>query len=71
VYNDDYSNKERVDMYSIGKNGNPDIAFCQKIEADALVKAYEKDQLKGRLKEIAANLDDEDNAVIMLVKHKK
>lgn len=71
VYNDDYSNRERVDMYSIGKNGNPDIAFCQKIDADILVKAYERDQLKGKLKEIAANPDEEDNAVIMLAKYKE
>lgn len=71
VYNGDYSNKERVDMYTMGKNGNPNIAFCKKIDAYALVQAYEKDQLKGKLKEIAAQLDEESNPVIMLATYKK
>ncbi|MDH6358079.1 6-bladed beta-propeller [Parabacteroides sp. PF5-9] len=70
VYNGDYSNKERVLMYSLGRNGNPNIAFCQKIDAHLLVSAYEKDQLKGELKEIAATLNEESNPVIMLVKYK-
>lgn len=33
--------------------------------------SYKKGQLKGRLKEIAATLDEESNPVIMLIKHKK
>ena len=36
-----------------------------------LVEAYEKGQLKGKLKEIAANLDEESNPVVMLLKKKK
>jgi len=36
-----------------------------------LVEAHKKGLLKGKLKEIAATLDEEDNPVIMLVKHKK
>ncbi len=58
-------------MYTMGKNGNPNIAFCKKTDAYTLVEAYKKDQLKGKLKEIAAQLDKESNPVIMLVKHKK
>jgi hypothetical protein len=46
------------------------IATWQSLEADKLVEACEKGQLKGRLKEIAAELDEEDNPVIMLIKHK-
>ena len=41
------------------------------LEASDLTEAYEKGQLKGRLKEIAATLDEEANPVIMLIKHKK
>ena len=45
------------------------IAACQTLEAPDLVEAYQAGKLQGRLKEIAAGLDEEDNAVIMLVKY--
>jgi hypothetical protein len=69
VYNDDFSNKRQVYM-----NSNPvndEIASWQPLQAPDLVKAYEKGQLKGHLKEIAAGLNEESNPVIMLIKHKK
>jgi hypothetical protein len=69
LYNGDYSNKRTVDM--IQKNINDGIVFWQKIESYELVESYEKGELKGKLKEIAAKLDAEDNPVIMLVKNKK
>jgi hypothetical protein len=50
---------------------NEEIATWHSLEAPDLVQAYEKGQLKGRLKELAAELDEESNPVIMLVKHKK
>ena len=69
VYNGDYSNRMIV---NISQNTlDNEIAFQQKIDADQLVEAYEKGELKGILKEIAAGLDAEDNPVIMLAKHKK
>jgi hypothetical protein len=70
VYNDDYTNKKSVSMFRKTVN-NDEIAFTLKIEADELVEDYEKGILKGKLKEIAAKLKEEDNPVIMLVKHKK
>jgi len=69
VYNDDYSNKRPISMML--KTINTEIAFWQKIEADDLVESYEKGILKGRLKEIAAKLEEESNPVIMLAKYKK
>ena len=69
VINDDFSTKTLVDMSQ--KTINNEIAFSLKLEADELVEALEKGQLKGKLKEIAAGLKEEDNPVIMLVKHKK
>jgi hypothetical protein len=43
-----------------------------RLNASRLVEIYKKDQLKeGKLKEIAASLDEDDNPVIMLVKQKK
>lgn len=69
VYNGDYSNKKQVYMNSIPVNS--EIATRHILPANELVEAYEKGQLKGRLKEIAAELNEESNPVIMLVKHKK
>ena len=72
VYNSDFSNKKPVDMvYDITLINNNEIAFLQRIEASDLVEAYEKGLLKGKLKEIAAGLNEESNAVIMLAKYKK
>jgi hypothetical protein len=69
VYNDDYSDKRPVLMKT--QPVNDEIATWQRIEAHRLVEAYEKGELKGRLKDIAAMLDEESNPVIMLIKHKK
>jgi len=68
VLNNDFSN---VTVELIQKNGNKEIAFWQKIEAGYLVESYKRGELKNKLKEIAAKLDEEDNPVIMLVKHKE
>jgi hypothetical protein len=70
LYNDDYSNKQRVSMVT-WETQNDEIAFWQKIEAYELVKSYRKGELKGKLKNVAAGLDEESNPVIMLVKNKR
>jgi len=69
VYNDDYNNDEEAFLKSRPLNG--EIPSCQYLEAWKLVQDYKGGRLKGRLKEIAAKLDPEDNPVIMLIKHKK
>lgn len=69
VYNNDYSSKEEVYMKSLP--GNEEIASILYLEAPKLVEDHERGRLKGRLKEIAASLDEESNPVIMLIKHKK
>ncbi len=70
MYNDDFTNKQPVSMIGrIGYNG--DVIFWDTIEAYILVEAYKKGELKGRLKEIAATLNEESNPVIMLAKYKK
>jgi len=70
VMNDDFPNQININMIR-NAAANDEIAFQQKIESYQLVEAYKKGELKGRLKEIAAELDVEDNPVIMLVKYKK
>lgn len=68
VYNGDYEKrKENMSVCALGK----DIAFTTRLEAFDLIEANEQGKLKGRLKEIAAKLNEEDNPVIMLVKYKK
>ena len=69
VYNGDYTNKRPLEM--IKKTENDEIAFYQIWQAHELVEAHEKGELKGKLKEIASTLDEDDNPVIMLVKYKK
>jgi hypothetical protein len=70
VYNDDFSEKTHVNMKSTPIND--EIAVWQLLEAEKLVESYNKGELKdGKLKEIAAKLSEEDNPVIMLIKHKK
>lgn len=69
LYNDDYTNKEKIILNSNALCSETPI--LKAIEAADLVEAYENGELKGKLKEIAAELDEEDNPVIMLVKHKK
>ena len=69
VYNGDYSNEKLVNMFQDSVNDK--IAFWQKIEADELVEDFKNGVLKGRLKEIAAGIEEESNPVIMLVKYKK
>jgi hypothetical protein len=76
VYNDDFTNKKPVNlvyeypMFTLVNNN--EIAVMKKLEANELVEAYKEGKLKeGRLKEIAAGLDEESNPVIMLIKYKK
>lgn len=70
LYNNDYSNKERVNI-GIWRNTNDEIGYYQKIEAYELFDAYKKNKLKGKLKDVASKLDEDSNAVIMLIKNKK
>jgi hypothetical protein len=68
VYNHDFSERtEDMSQRSI----NNETACCVTLEAPDLVEAYGKGKLNGKLGEIAAKLDEEDNPVIMLIKYKR
>jgi hypothetical protein len=69
IYNGDYTSKREVDMTS--RPLDPEFVIGQSLQAHELAEAYGKGVLKGKLKEIAAKLDEESNPVIMLIKHKK
>ena len=68
ILNADYTNKQKVNMISNWGVGN--IATFEKLEAYKLIEAYEKDELKGTLKDVASLLNEESNPVIMLIKYK-
>jgi len=69
VINGDFVKRKTVDMTSHPVNSG--IAAFQNIDAYQLVEAYKKDELKGKLKEIAAKLKEGSNPVIMVMKYKK
>jgi hypothetical protein len=71
VYNDDYTDKRSVKVDKSVPVIHEEIASWLPLEAPQLIEDYEKGKLKGKLKEIAANLNEESNPVIMLIKHKK
>ncbi|MGL5563912.1 MAG: 6-bladed beta-propeller, partial [Tannerellaceae bacterium] len=54
----------------IGRTVDHEFAIGQSLQAHQLVEAYEKGELKGKLNEIAAQLEEESNPVIILAKHK-
>jgi hypothetical protein len=70
VYNGDYLTKKEILMKAT-RPVNHEIESWYLLEAHQLVESYKKGELKGKLKEIAATLDEESNPVIMLIKHKK
>ncbi|MDR0602925.1 MAG: 6-bladed beta-propeller [Bacteroidales bacterium] len=70
VYNGDYTTKKEVLMNAF-RPVNHGIESLQRLEAYQLVESYKKGELKGKLKETAATLDEDDNPVIMLIRHKK
>ena len=76
VYNSDFKNKRPVkglvsEIHTLTIINDNEISFLERIEAHELVEAYEKGELTGQLKEIAAGLEEDSNAVLMLAKYKK
>ena len=70
LYNGDFSTKKQIPITRF-RLLNHEIAAWQAIESFDLVEDYKTGKLKdGKLKEIASKLDEEDNPVVMLIKHK-
>ena len=70
MLNNDFPEKGPVN-FTMQETTNSEIAFWQKMEPHELIEAYAKGQLKGKLKDIAAELQEDSNPVIMLVKYRK
>ena len=75
LYNGDMMDSEPINTSSRSftyRNMNDrGVAFTQTLFAHELVEAYQEGRLKGRLKEIAATLGEEDNPVILIAKYKR
>ena len=70
VYNGDYTNEEKVYLNS-RRPINGEIPSWQHLEAADLIRDYGRGRLRGKLKEIAAELKEDSNPVIMLIKQKQ
>ena len=71
VYNGDYSTDKEMYMNQ-PRPANHEIESRLPLYAFQLIEDYNNGVLKdGKLKEIASKLNEEDNPVIMLIKHKK
>lgn len=69
IYNGDFTTKKEIYMSMI-KPVNHDIASWYSLEAYQLLESFKKGELKGKLKEITSELDEDSNPVIMLIKHR-
>ena len=75
VYNADYTEETPMkiegEVFVLRPFNQNGVAFTQTLYASDLVEAYQEGRLKGRLKEIASTLDEEDNPVILIAKYKQ
>jgi len=67
VYNADFKKHTRV---GLNVDGSVKGGAYAVINADKILDAYEEDNLQGPLVDIAAQLDAEDNPVVMLMREK-
>lgn len=70
IYNGDYTYKKEFYMVMLTPV-NAKGELWATLNAFELCRDYKKDRLKGKLKEVAATLEEDDNRVVMLVKHRK
>ncbi len=69
IYNGDYSYKKEFYMSMLTPINSKGELWAT-INAFELCRDYEKGKLKGKLKEVAATLGEDDNRVVMLVQHR-
>lgn len=68
IKNADYEEGNPVDLCSHPMN--KPIAAYQILQADQLVEAYREDELEGKLKEVAATLEEDSNPVVLILTEK-
>jgi hypothetical protein len=67
--NGDYTKEQEIKTHLQPLSAT--IAAYQTLDTPQLMEAYANNELQGRLKEVAAGLNEEDNPVIMILKYKK
>lgn len=70
IYNGDYTYKNEFYMVMLTPINAQGESWAT-LNAFDLCRDYKKGKLKGKLKEVAATLEEDDNRVVMLVKSKK
>lgn len=70
IYNGDYTSKNEFYMVMLTPINAQGESWAT-LNAFDLCRDYKKGKLKGKLKEVAATLEEDDNRVVMLVKSKK
>lgn len=68
LYNDDFTDKQGVSL--LAPPCEYPVALARPLQSPDLVEAYQSGKLQGHLKEIAATLNEESNAVIMILSAK-
>ena len=70
--NGDYLTKKEIVLWVYRQVNQNELISPHPLEAGDLIKSYKKGEIKdGKLKEIASKLDEDDNPVIMVIKHKQ
>lgn len=70
LYNEDYVNSRPINLFA-WRTKNDQIGYWHKLDASQLLDALAKEELTGKLKNIAATLNEDSNPVIMLATDKQ
>ncbi|MDL2245431.1 6-bladed beta-propeller [Parabacteroides sp. OttesenSCG-928-J18] len=70
IYHADYVSEKAVNPFITTFSDGKSMTYVQVLNTIELIESYEKNDLKGELKEIASRLDEEDNPVLMVITYK-
>lgn len=72
IYNDDYTVRQTVYFDGFSSNiMSESNTGVYRISAERLLESYQKGELRGKLKEIASKLKEDDNPVLVIVRFKE
>ena len=71
IYDTNYVAEKKIDIQPVLTQYNTDNnAMIKVLQADDLIELYHEEKLKGKLKNVAALLQEEDNPVLMVIRFK-